>query len=100
MYESATDIRPDADSSARAVTVATAASPAVARPLMVSPTYRSGQTSERPMSADPYDPAGGIVLSGRNRLGERARAMAGLFLTTGVVVALTQLDTAVSLHGI
>ncbi|WP_330329208.1 hypothetical protein OHS33_05315 [Streptomyces sp. NBC_00536] len=42
------------------------------------------------------DPAGGITLSGRNTACARARALAGLVLTSGLVVALSQIDTSVS----
>ncbi|MFJ7209320.1 hypothetical protein ACIQWR_38025 [Streptomyces sp. NPDC098789] len=42
------------------------------------------------------DPAGGIKLSGRNKACARARALAGLVLTSGLVVALSQIDTSVS----
>ncbi|MDJ0383652.1 hypothetical protein [Streptomyces sp. G-G2] len=42
------------------------------------------------------DPAGGISLSGRNTACARARALAGLVLTSGLVVALSQIDTSVS----
>ncbi|WP_329563928.1 hypothetical protein [Kitasatospora sp. NBC_01266] len=42
------------------------------------------------------DPAGGITLSGRNRVCARALVLAGLVLTSGVVVALGGLDTSVS----
>ncbi|MEU1019003.1 hypothetical protein ABZ383_04720 [Streptomyces sp. NPDC005900] len=42
------------------------------------------------------DPAGGITLSGRNRACARARALAGLVLTSGLVVTLSQMDTSVS----
>ena len=42
------------------------------------------------------DPAGGITPSGRNRVCARARALAGLVLTSGIVITLSQLDTSVS----
>lgn len=42
------------------------------------------------------DPAGGITLSGRNRICTRARVLAGLMLTSGLVVALSTIDTSVS----
>jgi hypothetical protein len=98
MYVSAADIRPDADSAPRAVTIGSPANASFASgfpTLRTEPVYRVSATP-----ADASDPAGGIVLTGRNRLGERARAMAGLFLTSGAVVALSQLDTAVSFHGV
>lgn len=42
------------------------------------------------------DPAGGIALSGRNRACARARALAGLVLTSGIVITLSSFDTSVS----
>ncbi|GAA2793590.1 hypothetical protein GCM10010441_18560 [Kitasatospora paracochleata] len=42
------------------------------------------------------DPAGGITLSGRNRACARARVLAGMVLTSGLVITLSQLDTSVS----
>ncbi|WP_340559289.1 hypothetical protein [Streptomyces sp. GSL17-111] len=42
------------------------------------------------------DPAGQVTLSGRNRACARARVLAGLVLTSGVVVTLSQMDTSVS----
>ncbi|MBN0047593.1 hypothetical protein JS756_26500 [Streptomyces actuosus] len=48
-------------------------------------------------SADEQDDAaGGITLRGRNRACARARVLAGLVLTSGVVVTLSTLDTSVS----
>lgn len=44
------------------------------------------------------DPAGGIRLSGRNRMCVRARALAGLVLTSGIVAALSTADTTSSMH--
>lgn len=44
------------------------------------------------------DPAGGIRLSGRNRMCTRARALAGMVLTSGIVVALGTTDTTSSMH--
>ncbi len=44
------------------------------------------------------DPAGGITLSGRNRLCARARVLAGMGLTSGLVIALGALDTTSSMH--
>jgi hypothetical protein len=43
------------------------------------------------------DPAGGIVLTGRNRACSRARVLAGMVLTSGVVAALNVLDTTSSM---
>ncbi|WP_244501094.1 hypothetical protein [Streptomyces sp. TP-A0874] len=42
------------------------------------------------------DPAGDIALSGRNRACARARALAGMVLTSGIVVTLSGIDTSVS----
>ncbi|MFG2820083.1 hypothetical protein ACGFX4_11715 [Kitasatospora sp. NPDC048365] len=43
------------------------------------------------------DPAGGITLGGRNRMCARARVLAGLVLTSGIVITLSQVDTSVSM---
>ena len=43
------------------------------------------------------DPAGGIVLSGRNRACARTRVLAGMLLTSGVIAALGVLDTTSSM---
>ncbi|GHE69521.1 hypothetical protein CP980_07510 [Streptomyces vinaceus] len=42
------------------------------------------------------DPAGGITLSGRNKACARARALAGVVLTSGIVITLSSIDTSVS----
>ena len=42
------------------------------------------------------DPAGGIRLSGRNRVCARAQVLAGLVLSSGIVIALSTMDTSVS----
>ncbi|MCH0567589.1 MULTISPECIES: hypothetical protein [unclassified Streptomyces] len=42
------------------------------------------------------DAAGGIALRGRNRACARARVLAGMVLTSGVVITLSALDTSVS----
>ncbi|MFJ9721330.1 hypothetical protein ACIRP3_01115 [Streptomyces sp. NPDC101209] len=42
------------------------------------------------------DAAGGITLSGRNRACARARVLAGMVLTSGIVITLSTLDTSVS----
>ncbi|MFF7445846.1 MULTISPECIES: hypothetical protein [unclassified Streptomyces] len=42
------------------------------------------------------DAAGGITLSGRNRACARARVLAGMVLTSGIVITLSSLDTSVS----
>jgi hypothetical protein len=49
-----------------------------------------------PESVHQQDPAGGIVLSGRNRLCNRVRTLAGMAMTSGLVVALGALDTTSS----
>ncbi|WP_225823789.1 hypothetical protein [Streptomyces naphthomycinicus] len=46
--------------------------------------------------ADDTDAAGGITLSGRNRACARARVLAGMVLTSGLVITLTSIDTSVS----
>lgn len=46
--------------------------------------------------ATEHDAAGGITLSGRNRACARARVLAGMVLTSGIVITLTSLDTSVS----
>lgn len=46
--------------------------------------------------ADETDAAGGITLSGRNRACARARVLAGMVLTSGLVITLTSIDTSVS----
>ncbi|CAM5498524.1 MULTISPECIES: hypothetical protein [Streptomyces] len=50
-------------------------------------------------SADEQDAAGGITLTGRNRACARARVLAGMVLTSGIVVTLSTLDTSVSAPG-
>ncbi|MFD3730782.1 hypothetical protein [Streptomyces sp. NPDC058632] len=47
-------------------------------------------------TADEQDAAGGITLTGRNRACARARVLAGMVLTSGIVVTLSTLDTSVS----
>lgn len=47
-------------------------------------------------AAEEQDPAGGITLTGRNRACARARVLAGMVLTSGIVITLTSLDTSVS----
>ncbi|MFF4044865.1 hypothetical protein [Streptomyces sp. NPDC001816] len=42
------------------------------------------------------DAAGGIALKGRNRACARARVLAGMVLTSGIVITLSTLDTSVS----
>ncbi|GGV81552.1 hypothetical protein GCM10010294_55460 [Streptomyces griseoloalbus] len=47
-------------------------------------------------AAEEQDAAGGIMLTGRNRACARARVLAGMVLTSGVVITLTSVDTSVS----
>ncbi|WP_328718085.1 hypothetical protein OHT52_00590 [Streptomyces sp. NBC_00247] len=47
-------------------------------------------------TADEQDAAGGITLSGRNRACARARILAGMVLTSGIVITLSSIDTSVS----
>ncbi|MGW5330286.1 hypothetical protein [Streptomyces sp. NPDC004014] len=47
-------------------------------------------------AADEQDAAGGILLKGRNRACARARVLAGMVLTSGIVIALSTIDTSVS----
>ncbi|WP_299541549.1 hypothetical protein [uncultured Streptomyces sp.] len=47
-------------------------------------------------SATEQDAAGGITLSGRNRACARARVLAGMVLTSGIVITLSSIDTSVS----
>ena len=56
--------------------------------------------TDEPTASDTaqQDPAGGIRLSGRNRMCTRARALAGMVLTSGIVVALGTTDTTSSMH--
>ncbi|MGW6208830.1 hypothetical protein ACWF9B_34970 [Streptomyces sp. NPDC055089] len=50
-----------------------------------------------PTPAGPeQDAAGGITLSGRNRACTRARVLAGMVLTSGIVITLSSIDTSVS----
>lgn len=42
------------------------------------------------------DPAGAIGLTGRNRVCDRARVLAGMFLSSGIAASLDPLDTSVS----
>ncbi|MFD4577996.1 hypothetical protein ACFWNK_20435 [Streptomyces sp. NPDC058417] len=42
------------------------------------------------------DAAGGITLRGRNGACARARVLAGMVLTSGIVITLSTLDTSVS----
>ncbi|WP_405752746.1 hypothetical protein OHA19_34130 [Streptomyces sp. NBC_00012] len=47
-------------------------------------------------AAEEQDVAGGITLSGRNRACARARILAGMVLTSGIVITLSSIDTSVS----
>lgn len=47
-------------------------------------------------ASDEQDAAGGITLSGRNRACARARILAGMVLTSGIVITLSSIDTSVS----
>jgi len=58
---------------------------------------RPVESAEPGTSAPTEDPAGGIVLSGRNRACARTRVLAGMLLTTGVVAALGVVDTTSSM---
>jgi hypothetical protein len=55
------------------------------------------EADETRATAPAEDPAGGIVLSGRNRACARTRVLAGMLLTSGVVAALGALDTTSSM---
>ncbi|MFD9401803.1 hypothetical protein ACFWA4_23670 [Streptomyces sp. NPDC060011] len=56
----------------------------------------SAETDVTPTAADEQDAAGGITLSGRNRACARARILAGMVLTSGIVITLSSIDTSVS----
>lgn len=47
-------------------------------------------------ATEEQDVAGGITLSGRNRACARARILAGMVLTSGIVITLSSIDTSVS----
>lgn len=57
------------------------------------------ETAESGAATPGQDPAGGIVLSGRNHACARTRVLAGMLLTSGVVAALGVLDTTSSMLG-
>ncbi|MCE7082039.1 hypothetical protein [Streptomyces sp. ST2-7A] len=61
-----------------------------------TPATRAETTVPTPRDGDP---TGGIALGGRNKTCARARALAGMVLTSGVVVTLGTLDTSVSAPG-
>ncbi|MEW2619095.1 hypothetical protein [Streptomyces sp. NPDC048106] len=48
------------------------------------------------VAAEEQDAAGGITLKGRNRACARARVLAGMVLTSGIVITLSTIDTSVS----
>lgn len=76
-------------------TAARAPHTAAARNGAIEPTAGAEPTAANTRQEDP---AGGINLSGRNRLCIRARALAGMVLTSGIVVALGTTDTTSSMH--
>ncbi|MGK5447727.1 hypothetical protein [Streptomyces radiopugnans] len=51
---------------------------------------------DREQDGREQDAAGRISLSGRNRACARTRALAGMVLTSGIVVTLSSMDTSVS----
>ncbi|MEU3417169.1 hypothetical protein AB0F39_01290 [Streptomyces murinus] len=53
-------------------------------------------TDATEIAADEQDAAGGITLKGRNRACARARVLAGMVLTSGLVITLSTMDTSVS----
>ncbi|MCF4136404.1 hypothetical protein L1856_05240 [Streptomyces sp. Tue 6430] len=56
----------------------------------------SSAPADLPARPADTDAAGGITLSGRNRACARARVLAGMVLTSGLVITLTSIDTSVS----
>ncbi|GAA2340534.1 hypothetical protein OKJ48_21835 [Streptomyces kunmingensis] len=54
------------------------------------------ETDVTPTAVEGQDAAGGITLSGRNRACARARVLAGMVLTSGIVITLSSIDTSVS----
>ncbi|MFI0242117.1 hypothetical protein [Streptomyces sp. NPDC016845] len=56
----------------------------------------SAETDAAPAAVEEQDAAGGITLSGRNRACARARVLAGMVLTSGIVITLSSIDTSVS----
>ncbi|MFJ8278768.1 hypothetical protein ACIRA2_15925 [Streptomyces griseoviridis] len=53
-------------------------------------------TVDAETAVEEQDAAGGIALTGRNRACARARVLAGMVLTSGIVITLSTLDTSVS----
>ena len=64
----------------------------------VTPSSLTDTTEPTATDTAQQDPAGGIRLSGRNRMCIRARALAGMVLTSGIVVALGTTDTTSSMQ--
>ncbi|MBU7597105.1 hypothetical protein JGS22_005505 [Streptomyces sp. P38-E01] len=58
-------------------------------------TARSHGATEA-VATEQQDAAGGITLKGRNGACSRARALAGMVLTSGIVITLSSVDTSVS----
>ncbi|MFD7679537.1 hypothetical protein [Streptomyces sp. NPDC060187] len=56
----------------------------------------SAENDVTPTAVDEQDVAGGITLAGRNRACARARILAGMVLTSGIVITLSSIDTSVS----
>ncbi|MFG2598996.1 hypothetical protein [Streptomyces sp. NPDC048462] len=56
----------------------------------------AADTEALPSAVEEQDVAGGITLSGRNRACARARILAGMVLTSGIVITLSSIDTSVS----
>jgi hypothetical protein len=63
----------------------------------IDPAALSTEVDESGFAADAgtteEDPAGGITLSGRSRLVARARVLAGMAMTAGVVAVMNGWDT-------
>jgi hypothetical protein len=58
----------------------------------------SADATELDTATPAQDPAGGITLSGRGKAGARARVLAGMVLTAGLVAAVSAGDTVSSLN--
>lgn len=65
--------------------------------MFESPRDTRPQLSAAETGAPEEDPAGPIMLSGQNRVCARARVLAGMLLTTGIVVAIGASDTTSSM---
>lgn len=71
--------------------------PADADPAACPDRGRIGpERDDREQDDREQDAAGRISLSGRNRACARTRALAGMVLTSGIVVTLSSMDTSVS----